>query len=176
MDAILRTRGSFLILAPSPSVSAAASQIARNLFQYFGADSKIVECQRVPPSQIGNVISLLIGPTVSFPRPILPFVRFLPTGISLLDALGYEHSYEFEEGLGMVFLRPLVGERLEMVVWGFDEAGLHQASRLLPMLTGVGQPDFVILSKKCSWKGAAGVLAMGFFDHKWRVSRASFLS
>lgn len=51
--------------------------------------------------------------------------------------------------MGALFLRPLDGERLELVVWGADVAGLEHAARLVPALTGVGQPDFVILSAKC---------------------------
>jgi hypothetical protein len=46
----------------------------------------------------------------------------------------------------------------------------------LPMLTGVGQPDFIIVSKRCAWEGAAGVHAMGSFDNSWGVSETSFVS
>ena len=82
----------------------------------------------------------------------------------------------FEIGIGAIFLRPLRDGRLELVVWGSDKQGLRQASRLMPMLTGVGQPDFVIVSKRCAWEGAAGVLAMGWFDNHWKVSEASFVN
>ena len=84
--------------------------------------------------------------------------------------------FPFEVGMGAIFLRPLPGERLELVVWGFDKQGLRQAARLVPMLTGVGQPDFVVVSRKCTSKGAAGVLAMGSFDNFWKVSEGSFFS
>lgn len=78
--------------------------------------------------------------------------------------------------MGAIFLRPLLNERLELVVWGFDQQGLRQAARLVPMLTGVGQPEFVVVSQRCAWEGAAGVLAMGSFDNFWNVSEASFVS
>lgn len=37
------------------------------------------------------------------------------------------------------------------------------AARLVPMLTGVGQPDFEIDDMMMSWKGTGGELATGFF-------------
>jgi len=52
---------------------------------------------------------------------------------------------------------------LELDVWGSDARGLEIAARLVPMLTGVGQPDFVIADKTMLEQGAGGVLAMGFF-------------
>lgn len=97
-------------------------------------------------------------------------------GISIRDALGNTRLYPSDEGLGAIFLRPLPDERLNLVVWGFDDAGLRSAARLVPMLTGVGQPDFIVVSKVCAWKGAAGILALGFLDHRWNVSKTSYLS
>ena len=81
-----------------------------------------------------------------------------------------------EEGLGAIFLRPLPDERLNIVIWGVDDAGLRSAARLMPMLTGVGQPDFMIVSQACAWKGAAGIVALGFLDYRWNVSKSSYLS
>ena len=83
--------------------------------------------------------------------------------------------FPFEVGMGAIFLRPLLGEKLELVVWGFDKQGLRQAARLMPMLTGVGQPEFIVVSKRCAREGAAGVLAMGSFDNFWKMSEASFV-
>lgn len=89
---------------------------------------------------------------------------------------GIKKVFPFELGMGAIFLRPLLDKRLELVIWGFDKHGLRQAARLMPMLTGVGQPEFVVVRKRCAWKGAAGVLAMGSFDNLWKVSEASFVS
>ena len=97
-------------------------------------------------------------------------------GVYVIKGGSMKTMFPFEVGMGAIFLRPLLDERLELVVWGFDKQGLRQAARLMPMLTGVGQPDFVIVSKRCAWKGAAGVLAMGLFDNFWKVSRGSFFS
>ena len=124
----------------------------------------------------GNLISVIQGlRDISSSLPSYAVEIVSNKGILIRDASGQSRYYFFEEGLGAVFLQPLADERLQMVVWGFDEAGLRYASRLVPMLTGVGQADFVVTSKDCLWKGAAGVLAMGFFDHAWSVSHASFL-
>jgi hypothetical protein len=41
------------------------------------------------------------------------------------------------------------------------------------MLTGVGQPDFVVFGESAKWRGIEGVLAMGFFDWKWHVTASS---
>lgn len=96
-------------------------------------------------------------------------------GIRIRGPSGLEEVVPFEPGIGAVYLGPLEGERLELLVWGFDVDGLRSASRLMPSLTGVGQPDFVIVRKECMWLGAAGVIAMGFFDYTWNVSKGSYL-
>lgn len=77
--------------------------------------------------------------------------------------------------MGVIFLRPLEDEKLELVVWGSDIEGLEQAARLVPTLTGVGQPDFLVLSESCRWKGHAGLYAACFFDHSWRISPGSYI-
>jgi hypothetical protein len=80
-----------------------------------------------------------------------------------------------QPGLGTAFLRPLHNESLELVLWGSDKVGLEQAIRMVPTLSGTGQPDFVVLGNEARWKGIAGVLAMGFFDHAWQISQASYI-
>jgi hypothetical protein len=63
-----------------------------------------------------------------------------------------------------------------LVVWGVDAASLQVAARLVPMMTGVGVPDFVIADSRMLWKGIEGTLAMGFLDEKWLVSSNAILS
>lgn len=89
---------------------------------------------------------------------------------------GTQKSFGFEEGIGVIFLAPCSNGGLELIIWGLDNCGLRQAARLLPMLTGVGQPEFIIVRKRCAWDGAAGVLAMGSFDKFWKVSEFSFIT
>lgn len=151
-------------------------QIARNLFQYFGADAEIIESASAYQGEVGNLIRVEKGSTISPSHlPSYPITVDQGKGICIRDARGSERLYGFEEGLGALYLSPLPHERLELKIWGFDEDGLRQAARLLPMLTGVGQPDFILVRKRCAWEGAGGVLGMGSFDSFWNVSEASFL-
>ena len=96
-------------------------------------------------------------------------------GVVLHKRDGEKRRYALQNGLGAIFLRPLADERLELVIWGFDDTGLRLAARLFPMLTGVGQPDFIVVRKRMAWEGAAGALAMGSFDSLWQFSEASYL-
>ena len=150
-------------------------QIANNLFQYFGADSEILVDDEKPGLGIGNIITVALGNHIIPESPFFA-IKIDPTrGLSITDTYGKEKVHRFEAGLGAIYLRPLPDERLELVVWGFDEAGLVLAARLVPMLTGVGQPDFVVIGRESAWKGATGARAMGFFDHAWNISPASYL-
>lgn len=77
--------------------------------------------------------------------------------------------------MAAVFLRPLPQDRLELVVWGASLDGVRQAARLVPMLTGTGQADFIIIGDDARWRGADAAY-MGFFDAWWKVSRSSVLT
>ncbi|MCJ1466655.1 hypothetical protein MMC07_005275 [Pseudocyphellaria aurata] len=176
LDSILRTRGILSIHGFNVSNSSVCLQIARNLYQYFGADAEINESAHAYLGRAGNLISVETGSTMSPSHlPSFPITVDQGKGICVRDAQGGVKLYEFEEGLGAIFVSPLPNERLELKIWGFDDDGLRHAARLLPMLTGVGQPDFVLVRKRCAWEGAAGVLGMGSFDSFWKVSGASFL-
>ncbi|MCJ1244304.1 hypothetical protein MMC30_001502, partial [Trapelia coarctata] len=176
LDAILRTRGRLLIQYPDKHTMGIAKQIAQNLYQYFATDCEIVDSASITTASQGNIISVVQGSEdTSWNIPSYAVELRSDKGIFIRDGTGQIRHYPFDEGLGAVFLQPLADERLQLIVWGFDEAGLRYASRLVPMLTGVGQADFVVVSKECLWKGAAGALAMGSFDHAWNVSHGSFL-
>lgn len=174
LDSILRSDGRFRIRTSTHTFNVAL-QIARNLFQYFAADSEIIDLSAAVGAKSGNVISVTLG---SEP-PMLgshsgPIGLDNGAGVYVHKGGGMKTVFPFEDGMGAIFLRPLLDRRLELVVWGLDKQGLRQTARLMPMLTGVGQPDFVIVSKRCAWEGAAGVLAMGSFDNFWKVSKGSF--
>lgn len=96
--------------------------------------------------------------------------------VALRNAAGQTKYYQSDAGLGVIMLRPLKGEQVELLIWGADEEGLAIAARLMPMLTGVGQPDFVIADRRMLWGGAGNVLGMGYFDHLWNVTRESYLT
>jgi hypothetical protein len=197
MDALLRSTGRFIVKLCSPGSSEVALQISRNLFQYFAADCQIVtECAgpytalSLPTDNTtGNVITVAVGkdlpPSLLSTFPIRLEENHL--GLQLVHqntrsdrcdggAGAHSSGYAFQPALGAVFLRPLQAERLELVVWGFDLNGLEQAARLVPALTGAGQPDFVVLGPQCRWKGHGGVYAAGFFDWSWQISSGSYIS
>jgi hypothetical protein len=177
LNAVLRSRGPFLIRQLSIEASEIALQVSRNLFLYFSADTEIVDETDDRSSARGNVISVALGgdfPPSVHPQFAIDFIQ--NQGLGIRQSSGRRTVFGFQEGLGAIFLRPLPDERLELVVWGFDSLGLRLAARLLPMLTGVGQPEFVIVSKRCAWEGAGGVLAMGSFDRYWNISDESFVS
>ncbi|OAX79206.1 hypothetical protein ACJ72_06475 [Emergomyces africanus] len=203
MDAFLRSMGRFTIRICSREGGIGSEQMkvalqtSRNLLQYFAADSRIIQphtdcsgnangVEEEGISGPGNVITITIGKDL--PPSLLGVFPIYVNGDHLIVHTTDFHStssstsprpatkYPFEPELGAIFLRPLPHQRLELVVWGADVAGLQQASRLVPLLTGVGQPDFVILSTRCRWQGFAGVYAAGFFDFRWRVSAGSYVS
>ncbi|OJD10151.1 hypothetical protein AJ78_08720 [Emergomyces pasteurianus Ep9510] len=159
MDAFLRSTGRFTIKICSREGGSGieqmkvALQTSRNLLQYFAADSQIIQphCDIEEEEGIsgpGNVITIAIGNDLphsllsTFPihvdeegHLIVHTADFhaAHTGSSISSAT----KYPFELSLGAIFLRPLPRQRLELVVWGADVAGLQQASRLVPLLTGV---------------------------------------
>ena len=91
--------------------------------------------------------------------------------VEIRDARGSKRVYRSRRnGLAVIYIRPLPDERLELIVWGVDEASLRIAARLVPMMTGVGVPDFVIADSTMLWKGVDGALAMGFLDENWQAS------
>lgn len=197
MDAILRSSGTFTIYICSSGVEHTALQISRNLLQYFAADSQIIE-ECSPRDSIfsgaGNTIILAIGddlpPSSNRAFPIRTHRGNLVLSKGCIHhqfdfATHHEHSqqshlhdseYIYEDDLGALFLRPLEDERLELIVWGADLSGLEQAARLVPTITGVGQPDFLVLSHSCRWKGHGGLYAAGHFNKFWQISPGSYIS
>lgn len=149
--------------------------MSRNLNQYFRADTIILS--RATKTEFGNasgnIILLGLGDDLKGAKPDFP-IQVSSSSIALKDSRGREQQYS--DARAAAWLRPLGGERLELVLWGKDDEGLRQAARLLPMLTGVGQPDFVVLGEEAKWKGIEGALAMGFFDSHWQVTASSFVS
>ncbi len=177
LDAILRTSSPLRIQVCSDGALEAALQVSRNLIQYYRADAEIITPEQLSEApNCGNVITLVLGNAI--PPPLIPDFPFQVHANSIeirranVDKLKRIPSHA---GLGAAFLRPLHNENLELVLWGFDCVGLRQAVRMVPTLTGAGQPDFIVLDNDARWKGIGGVLAMGFFDHAWQISQASYI-
>jgi hypothetical protein len=175
MTAILRTHGRFTIRHQGQQTASVALQISRNLHQYFSADAEIVESSSAGAKSTGNIISVCIGEVPESSHPNFP-IKVGATGLTIRDWRGRERTFSEHSGLGAAFLRPLDGERLELVIWGSNRQSLAQAARMVPMLTGVGQPDLIVLDESARWKGVEGALALGFFDHNWEVTPSSLLS
>jgi hypothetical protein len=173
LNAIMRSRGPFQIYCPFDLGYEIALQISRNMYQYYAADTAILRTIS-NSTNTGNRISLWIDgqalPDIEYNFPI----QVQPKGLRVRRDDGNESFYSRSQVSAAIFLRPLDHEKLDLVVWGVGLPGLAQAARLVPMLTGVGQPDFIILGKSASWQGVNGVLSMGFFDHMWNTTRNSF--
>jgi len=182
IDALLRTKGPFVISYLKPEAFPLAVDISRNFHTYFYADSQISGSLPVDlPAHSGNRITL--GLSTAFPeaREPWPFAIRLtsvnPYRLSVKNHEGFWHDITATEGsLAAIWVEPLSEERVHLMIWGEDIEGLKQAARLVPTITGVGVPDFVILDGKTKWKGAEGVLAMGFFDSFWNITASSFIA
>jgi len=178
--AILRTHGNFVVRYNNRDTYDQALQVSQNLHQYFSADTLLVSDDEYIDNHSGNLITVATGdaPKASA-MPNFP-IRPGSTGeLRIRVPHGQDRLYQEEDGgsgLGAIYLRPLSKERLELVIWGADSDGTARAARLLPLITGVGQPDFVVLGEASSWKGVDGAVATGFLDHEWNVTKTSFFS
>lgn len=177
LDAFLATRGTFRIVAPVGTrgfEQAVALDVARNLYQYFAADTEVTS-QLEDADADGNVVF------VGQPSPDLPCatdmfpITISDKAIEITDAIGRTKRLKIEAGMGAIYICPLARQRLMLMLWGADEAGLLGAARLLPLRTGAGQPDFVVAGKASSWAGVGGARALGMFDSAWRISKASYV-
>lgn len=174
MDAILRTQGPFQIVTHTRSAAAEhiALQISRNLCQYFAADTDITSYPAAL-SAPGNIISIAVGDDL--PPGFHPGhpMQIRNGGVFVGQATQYHETDG--RGLAAVFLRPLPSGRLELVVWGRDEECLAWAARMVPIRSGSGQPDFLVVDRAMLWEGVQGVRALGFFGGGWEVAGSSYL-
>ena len=176
MDAIFRTQNTLQIISHSQQARHTAVQISRNFHQYLGADVEILESGMRPPRQYSNIVRVVLSKDMPADHlKDFPFQVDSSNGISIRTTAG-QMEYVSSAGLGAIFLRPLPAGAVELVVWGYDADGLDVASRLVPMLPGVGQPDFVVADRRMLQEGAGGILAMGSFDHLWNVTENSYFT
>lgn len=178
LDSILRTTGRFGIVSTVPALDRFALQIARNFLQYFYADAEIASSEHGLTPNVENIIILCVGKTTHVELTPGKSAKIDAGVLSIEDSSGKQWQYVADEdGLGAIFLRPHEESRLELVIWGIDVSSLAVAARLAPLLTGTGQPDFVVVRKGMLQKGVEGAIALGFFDTDWRASTAtSFFS
>jgi len=74
-------------------------------------------------------------------------------------------------GLGCLFVYPRKGVDGALVgVCGWTgRAGARLGYALLPFVSGVGYPDYAVFDGTILARGDEGVLAAGWFDHRWRL-------
>jgi predicted esterase len=178
MDAILRTRGPFQIVRHIPGLAEEiALEVSRNILQYFGASSSITDEMGYANAveTRGNVISIAIG-TAAPPALIEDFPIKVDNGTLRLRMKSDQGSGRAVcDAVGAAWLQPLSDERLELVFWGASQAGLRQAARLMPTITGAGQPSFVVFQSKKVDGDISEVAAAGFFDYAWEISAGSYV-
>jgi len=164
MDNILRTEGRFCILTDDAS-RRTALQISRNLSQYYYADTEILSLGADIPPQCGHRIRVFQQPSLDLTPAARSRVSIssVQLGLSIMDLERNTYTYKSEDGLGAIYLDDTGSGHLDLNIWGSNARGLEIAARLVPMLTGVGQPDFIVADKAILEHGAGGVLAMGFF-------------
>lgn len=178
MKSILNTTSKFYISYPEGNdntipYSQLAIDVSRNLYQYFAADTELVVQKNFKQAFHGNTIFINELP-IDLPLTF-PISMDNEGNINLHLKHDSVRTYRYEPGLGAIFLVPLPDHTLGLVMLGVDEEGLRRVLRLLPLRTGVGQPDFVILGRKSAWKGLAGGYALGFFDHNWQITLSSYI-
>lgn len=156
-----------------------AVEVSRNLCQYLGADSHIFEYGVRKPLSAGNLITILCGmeKIPDFPRGY-PIRFFTPkthrTGLQIDRYDVDPAAYPLHHDLGLICICPLGSDRFELIIWGVDGDSLRRAARLIPLLPGVGQADFIVVGRQMAVHGASGVQAMGCFDYCWNTAPASF--
>jgi predicted esterase len=174
--AILKTPDRIGIQLTTENARPIAISIAQSLYQYFAADVVFSDLTGGFYERTGDVITVGIGEDID-PGIMADYpIKVATSEIVIRDYDGTEHRYGSLEEIGAIFLRPYKEDLLQLVVWGSNAGGLAMARRLVPTISGAGQPDFVILARESRVNGIDGALAMGFFDSRWNLTKASFLS
>jgi hypothetical protein len=184
LSAIMDTPGPLTIVigskpADSLQMERIASDIAQNLFLYFGAVVDIRFEDEADDSMFnGNVVSLGMEDENRYLRHVYERSHLrehfpIRTGnqtIKISDA-GRERTYN-ENGVGLIHLHPLPRGRLLLSICGTNQEGLERAARLFPYRTGAGQPDWIVVGSEMGIHGMQGVKAMGYYSNLWDIETA----
>jgi hypothetical protein len=166
------------------SLERMASNIAQNLYIYFGADVDIRYDIEVDDAfLLGNVISLGMQDENAYLNGVMrmshlknPFPIVSQDKTIHINDTTAVHTYS-GEGVGAIFLHPLSRDRLLLSICGTDHEGLERAGKLVPYRTGTGQPDWIIVGPTMGVHGMQGVRAMGYYSNLWDIELAvSFFS
>jgi hypothetical protein len=158
-----------------------AVQISRNFYQYYGLDTKIVQDESGMHTKLYQ-ISIQVGYKDKTGRPGDVKSANFPIEISPVTGrlrIRDRHGHWVRPGgssvkLGAIYLRPSEDYKAELVIWGESAAMAEQAARLVPMMTGTGQPHFIIVREDAAWRGVDGTY-LGFFDISWNATESSVL-
>jgi len=172
LNAILRSTGPYLIRCTSDDLLPLAIQTSRNLNTYFGAESEILTMSDLNDPAYSSedwpltfLVTLAIGGALP-PHPTHPF-RFTTT-LERQSGKGWQPMVQANEPHAAIYLRPNAVHDLELVIWGSNLAMAEMAARLMPMVSGTGQPDWIVCRKEIAWKGLDGC-EVGWFDAWWKI-------
>ncbi|GAB7365398.1 hypothetical protein MBLNU230_g6476t1 [Neophaeotheca triangularis] len=188
VDGILGSRGPIAIVqrTRSPEIARLALQISRNLAQYFYADTVIAEHYPLAVAAEkdrgwGNSITLALGSDLPSSASG-PAIVADAGGLTITGADGVEHYYPAlhpgtleSTGVAALWLRPRAAEdgdgeeALDLVLWAARAEDLGKVARFVPVLTGVGVPEFVVVGEGLGGQGVGGVRAVGWFGGFWEV-------
>jgi len=176
LSAILRVSYSPLVInATTVELSSLAEQVSRNLNNYFGADTEIVISPNHTQNHIWNQHAIILATGDSLPHPSSQItfpIRIASSSVGsrleIRSKAGSWRNFASGETHGAIFLRPGLDQGLEIVVWGSNIEMTEQAARLIPLMTGTGQPDWVFCRKEMMWKGVEGC-DMGWFNAWWEI-------
>ena len=84
------------------------------------------------------------------------------------------------DGLGAVFVHPRADNAgsSSALVGAFASTGprgTRVGFGLLPFVSGVGYPDYAVFGEEFLRSGDGGVLAAGWFDHRWGLQPGGFV-
>ncbi|KAL6233900.1 hypothetical protein BDW75DRAFT_231609 [Aspergillus navahoensis] len=177
--------GTFSINTCSANAVEMALQISRNLLQYFAADSSIERhCGSLAAGCPGNAIFVSLGNELpalvssSYPVPVADARIILyscfpvpggldgPTDPASSKNFG-QHTVKHEPAMGALFPRPpswLCGVPFDCL----------QALRLVPTLTGAGQPDFMVLGGSCPGRAMRDAMLLATLTGSGKISAAFY--
>jgi hypothetical protein len=174
--------GPFQIRFSGNKVHQIALDISRSFQQYYGADTVIHEGLSEDAAAwskgIGYTVTIgmnrCFGLAPCLSDPWFPIQLTDEGHIKVRDADGFwVQPGNRQVELGAIFLRPSV-HGMEIVVWAKSYKMLQQTARLIPMQTGTGQPEFILVREDSAWRGLDGTY-LGFFDPWWNVTKSSVL-
>lgn len=153
-----------------------ASNIAQNLYVYFGAEVDVRFDYEVEDVTLnGNVISIGMEDESFYLQDVIrryhlnhPFPIKASEKVISINDTSTKHTYR-SDGIGAIYLHPLDRSRLLMIICGTDQKGLERAAKLFPYRTGVGQPDWIVVGPKMGAQGMQGVEAMGYYSNLWDI-------